>query len=144
MAVVTTTHQGRPCGLTVNSFASVSLDPPLVLVCVSRAARAYACLEATGRFTVNVLAEGQERVARLFASLADDKFRDLAYRPSPHGDPLIDGVHAWMDCAVVDRHPGGRTHTVYIASVVGLGTGEGRPLIFYNAAYVGLGDATRS
>lgn len=140
VTVVTTTHGGRPCGLTVNSFASVSLDPPLVLVCVSHAARAFKCIDAEGRFTVNVLAEGQDRVARLFASTVADKFASLSYRRSPAGDPILDGVHAWMDCEVVARHPGGRTHTVYVGRVTALAAGTGRPLVFYTGKYTGLTD----
>ncbi|MBI2323673.1 MAG: flavin reductase [Chloroflexi bacterium] len=139
VAVVTTTHEGRPCGLTVNSFASVSLDPPLVLVCVSQAARAFKCIDAEGRFTVNVLAEGQDALARLFASTVSDKFADVAHRPSPHGDPVLDGVHAWFDCEVVARHGGGRTHTIYVARVTALAEGSGRPLVFHGGKYGGLG-----
>lgn len=135
VTVVTTTHEGRPCGLTVNSFASLSLDPPLVLVCVSRAARAYACIEATGRFTVNVLAEGQDRIARVFASRATDKFAHVGHRRSPQGGPILDGVHAWLDCEVAARHPGGRTHTVYVGRVTALATGPGRPLVFHGGRY---------
>lgn len=138
VTVATTFHEGRPCGLTVNSFTSVSLDPPLVLVCVSRAARAYACVEATGHFAVNVLADGQEAIARIFASTAEDKFRDLAYRRSPHGNPLLEGICAWMDCEVTARHAGGRTHTIYLARVIALAAGHGRPLVFYRGKYTGL------
>ncbi|MDE3112500.1 MAG: flavin reductase family protein [Chloroflexota bacterium] len=142
VTVVTATHGGRPCGMTVNSFASVSLEPPLVLVCLAHAARAYACVDAAGRFAVNVLAEGQEAVARAFASKVEDKFADVAYRTSPHGSPILDGAHAWLDCEVVARHPGGRTHTIYVARVVALAAGRGHPLVFHAGQYRGLGPAT--
>lgn len=135
VTVVTSVHAGRPCGITVNSFASVSLEPPLVLISVARKARAHACLEASGAFAVNVLAEGQEDLARLFASLAEDKFTGLAYRLSPGGQPLLRGIHAWLDCAVVERRPGGRTHTLFTAEVTALGSGRGRPLLFHGSAY---------
>jgi flavin reductase (DIM6/NTAB) family NADH-FMN oxidoreductase RutF len=141
VAVVTTTHEGGPCGLTVNSFASVSLDPPLVLVCVAHAARAYACVEAEGHFVVNVLGEGQERIARVFASLAHEKFTGVGHRPSPRGDPILDGVHAWIECDVVARHPGGRTHTIYVGRVTALAVGHGRPLVFHGGRYTALADA---
>lgn len=141
VTVVTATHAGKPCGLTVNSFNSVSLDPPLVLVCVARSARAFACLDVEGRFAVNVLAEGQADVARLFASKAEDKFAELPYRTSPHGSPLIEGAHAWLDCEVVARHGGGRTHQIYVARVVALATGHGQPLVFHAGRYKGLGPA---
>jgi flavin reductase (DIM6/NTAB) family NADH-FMN oxidoreductase RutF len=140
VAVVTTTHEGRPCGLTVNSLASVSLDPPLVLVCVSRAARAFRCIDAEGRFTVNVLAEGQERIAHLFASTATDKFAGLEHRASPNGGPILSGAHAWLDCDVIARHAGGRTHTIYVGRVTALAGGIGRPLVFYAGRYGALAD----
>ena len=145
VTVLTTVHDGRACGLTVNSFTSVSLDPPLVLACVAHSARAYACIDAEGRFTVNVLSEGQEAIARLFSSkVAEDKFGGLAHRPSPHGFPILDGAHAWIDCEVVARHPGGNTHTIYVARVTALAAGTGRPLIFHLGRYAGLGGATDS
>lgn len=140
VTVVTTVHDGRPCGITVSSFTSVSLDPPLVLVAIARTARAYRCLAASRRFAVNVLAEDQERLARLFASLAEDKFAGLSYRRSPTGQPLLRGIHGWLDCEVVRTHPGGRTHTLFIAAVRALGPGRGRPLLFHRRAYTGIAD----
>lgn len=142
VTVVTATHEGRPCGLTVNSFTSVSLEPPLVLVCLARSARAYACVDAEGRFAVNILAQGQEEIARVFASNSEDKFSEVAYRLSPHGSPIIDGVHAWLDCEVVARQPGGRTHVIYVARVGALAAGRGRPLVFHAGRYRALGPAT--
>jgi 3-hydroxy-9,10-secoandrosta-1,3,5(10)-triene-9,17-dione monooxygenase reductase component len=141
VTVVTAAHEGRPCGLTVNSFTSVSLDPPLVLVCVSRTARAFGCIEATGRFAVNVLGEGQEPVARVFASLVDEKFAGLAHHASPAGNPILDGVCAWLDCEVVARHEGGRTHTIYVGRVTAHDTPGGRPLVFHAGRYVRLATA---
>lgn len=141
VTVVTAVHDGRPCGLTVNSFASVSLDPPLILVCISRRSRAYRCLEAAGRFAVNVLADDQEGLARLFASLAEEKFAGLSYRRSPGGSPILDGVHAWLDCEVTERHPGGNTHTIFVARVTTLEAASGSPLAFYRGSYRPLGSA---
>lgn len=143
VTIVTTTHEGRPCGLTANSFTSVSLDPPLVLVCLSRGARAFACIEATGRFAVNVLAEGQEELARVFASTATDKFRAFEHTTSPGGAPLFRGVHAWLDCQTIARHPGGRTHTIHVARVTALATGPGSPLVFHAGTYTRLTATTR-
>ena len=140
VTVVTTTYEGRPCGITVNSFTSVSLEPPLILVSISRKARAHVCLEATGRFAVNVLSEGQEAIARLFASTAEEKFAGLVVRPSPLGNPLLDGIYAWLDCEVVARHAGVRTHTIYVARVDALASGPGRPLVFHVGAYTRLAD----
>lgn len=138
VSVVTTVHRDTLCGITVNSFTTVSLRPPLVLIAISKKARAHTCLEGSGRCAVNVLAEGQEHIARLFASLAEDKFAGLRYRLSPGGQPLLTGTHAWLECEVVARRGGGRTHTLYTASVTAVGAGRGRPLIFHRRAYASL------
>lgn len=143
VTVVTAAWEGRPCGLTINSFASVSLDPPTVLVCVSRAARANACIEAAGRYAVNVLAEGQEALARVFASKTESKFAGVAYHTSPNGAPIFDGAHAWIECDVVARHPGGHTHTIYVGRVTALGTGQGRPLIVHGGRFARVGGAVQ-
>ena len=138
VTVVTTVHRDSLCGITVNSFTTVSLRPPLVLISIAKKARAHACLEGSGRFAVNILAEGQDHLARLFASLAEDKFAGLRYRLSPSGQPLLTGTHAWLDCEVVSRRSGGRTHTLYTASVTAVGAGRGRPLIFHRRAYASI------
>ena len=144
VTIVTTTHEGQPCGLTVNSFTSVSLEPPLILICLARHARAHRCVEVTHHFAVNILTAGQEALARLFATKVEDKFRGLSYRPSPGGDPILDGVHGWLDCEVVATHPGGNTHTIYVALVTAMDVGAGAPLVFHHGAYTRLGSATRS
>jgi flavin reductase (DIM6/NTAB) family NADH-FMN oxidoreductase RutF len=134
VTVVTARHAGAPCGLTVNSFASVSLEPPLVLVCISRAARAQGCIEASGGFAVNVLAADQEPIARLFASLEEDKFAAVEHRPSPRGNPLIAGACAWLDCEIVASHPGG-THTIHVGRVTALESTSRPPLVFHRGRY---------
>lgn len=139
VTVVTAAHGSVACGLTVNSFASLSLDPPLVLVCVSRRARAHGCIEAAGGFAVNVLAEDQERLARLFASLEEDKFGGVEHRPSPRGHPLLAGGCAWMECETVARHPGG-THTIHVGRVTALETTARRPLLFHRGTYARLAE----
>jgi 3-hydroxy-9,10-secoandrosta-1,3,5(10)-triene-9,17-dione monooxygenase reductase component len=138
VTIVTTLAGGTPWGLTVNSLTTVSLDPPLVLVSVSKRARAYAALARSRRFAVNVLADGQAPLARLFASLAEDKFDGVEYRRSPGGQPLIRGIHAWLDCAVVRTHAGGRTHTLFIAEVRAAAGGRGRPLVYHRRRYTRL------
>ena len=143
VTVVTAAADGRPCGLTVNSFASVSLDPPLVLVCLSRIARAYPCVDAAPRFVVNVLAEGQDDLARVFASTSTDKFAAFEHTSSPGGAPVFRGVHAWFECETIARHPGGRTHTIHVARVTALATGHGRPLIFHSGRYGSLAATER-
>lgn len=137
VTVVAARHEGLPCGLTVNSFASVSLDPPLVLVCLSRAARAYRCIRSAGGFAVNVLADDQEHLARLFASLDDDKFAAVEHRPSPRGHPLIAGACAWLECEIVASHDGG-THTIHVGRVTAMETTSRAPLVFHRGRYARL------
>lgn len=139
VTIVTASRDGKPCGLTVNSFTSLSLDPPLVLVCVNRTARSYPCLEAAGQFAVNVLAQGQEELSRRFASQEEGKFSGLSFHAgAATGAPILDGVHAWLECRVLERFPGGNTHTVLIGSVEALGAGAGEPLLFYGGRYAAL------
>lgn len=139
VTIVTASREGTPCGLTVNSFTSFSLEPPLVLICLNRSARSYPCVEEAGRFAVNVLERGQEELSRRFASREEEgKFAGLSFRPGAKtGAPILDGVHAWLECRVLERFPGG-THTVFVASVESLWAGEGEPLLFHRGRYATL------
>ena len=139
VTIVTASREGTPCGLTVNSFTSLSLDPRLVLVCVNRNARSYPCLEAAEHFAVNVIARGQVELSRRFASQEKDKFAGLSFHAGAlTGAPILGGVHAWLECRVLERFPGGNTHTVFIGSVEAVGTGVGEPLLYYRGSYAGL------
>ena len=137
VAVVTSERDRAPCGLTVNSFTSLSLDPPLVLVCFDRGARSLPCVDVAGRFAVNVLAEGQEDLSRLFASKEEQKFTTVRTRPGATGLPLLVGAHAYLECTVTERHDGG-DHVIFIGRVDAVSAGEGRPLLFYRGRYDGL------
>ncbi|WP_440976053.1 flavin reductase family protein [Pseudoxanthomonas winnipegensis] len=92
--------QGRPIGFTANSFASVSLDPPLLLVCLARSSRNLAAFTQGPGFAVNVLAEHQKDISNRFAQPVQDRFAGLDWRAGPHGAPLIETVAAWFDCAL--------------------------------------------
>ena len=136
VTVVTTRgDDGRPCGLTASAFTSVSLTPPLILVCVDRVARAHDALVAYGWFAVNVLGRDQEALSRHFASTTlDDKFTGLAFRDGLAGLPLLEDVVAWLECRVVDRHPGG-DHTIFVAQVERAAVSGGSPLVYFRSAY---------
>jgi flavin reductase (DIM6/NTAB) family NADH-FMN oxidoreductase RutF len=126
---------GQPCGLTVNSFCSVSLDPPLVLVCVERTAASHLCLEESGVFAVNVLAGTRERTARRFASWDQpNKFEGVAYRRESTGAPVLEEALAWVDCRIWRAHEAG-DHTVFIGEVVAGDALEGAPLLYYRGGY---------
>lgn len=125
----------RPVGLAVNSFTSVSLRPPLVAFCVSRASSTWPQLRTTGAFCVNVLAEDQEALSRTFATHGLDRFKGLGWRPAPSGAPVLAGILAWVDCAVDAEYEAG-DHLIVLGRVLDLGLDhEGRPLVFYRGGY---------
>jgi len=135
VTIVGTKHQPEGvCGLTVNAFASVSLEPPLVLVCVDRNSNTHGCIEASGLFTVNVLASGHEDLATSFARKRDDKFNGLAHRVADSGVPIMEDVVAWLECRVRDVFEGG-DHTIFLGEVLRAEEGDGRPLVFFRSGY---------
>lgn len=140
VTVVTTRSDGVPHGMTVNAFASVSLDPLLILVCVDRSASLHPMLAASGVFAVTVLGGGQERESMFFASPerpgGRDQFAGIAWHDAPvTGSPVLSGGLAYLDCRLVEVLPGG-DHSVFLAEVVDAGTlRDGDPLVFYQSRY---------
>jgi len=140
VTVVTTTTPAGPHGLTVNAFASLSLEPAQLIVCLKRENRSYAAFAAASHFAVNVLAEGQVGLSRLFASDREHKFHEIGYRNGPSsGAPLLDGVHAWLECAVAARLDVAGTHAIVIGSLLASGLGEEPPLLFHRGRYHRIG-----
>jgi len=125
---------GRPEGMTVNSFASVSLDPPLLLWSIRREAASRAAFESSGHFAVHVLAEAQRGLAERFARPAPDgggsRFEGLAWHPGRAGSPLLEGALARFECATEALHPGG-DHVIMLGRVLAWELGEGEPLLFH-------------
>lgn len=137
VSVVTTLrHDGSPCGLTVSSVASVSLDPPLVLVCIDREADSHDCIAEAGFFAASFLGEeGGESLARRFSAWdVDDKFAGVAYSGRGSGAPVLDAALAWVDCRVTHALPGG-DHTIYVGRVEAADAREGTPLVYYRGGY---------
>jgi flavin reductase (DIM6/NTAB) family NADH-FMN oxidoreductase RutF len=137
VTVVTTVKpDGGPCGLTVNSFCSVSLEPTLVLVCVEVDADSHDCIVAKGHFAVNVLAESKgEVLSRRFATWeVEDKFQGVAYREERSGAPVLDDALAWIDCRVAQQIPAG-DHTIFLGEVLDADVQEGGPLVYYRGGY---------
>ena len=135
VVVTSRTPDGRPCGLTANSVASVSLEPLLVLVCVDRAAASHACIVDGGAFALSILGRADEPVARRFA--AGDRavrFDDLAYRTEVTGSPVLASSLAWLDCRVRDVHDAG-DHSIVVGEVVACDATEGDPLVFFRGEY---------
>jgi flavin reductase (DIM6/NTAB) family NADH-FMN oxidoreductase RutF len=141
VTVVTARAGDRTHGMTVSAFTEVSLEPPLVLVCIYRAAKMRSLIEAGGAFAVNILARGQEALAQRFASreAEDRRFSDLACETAVTGAPLLAGAVAQLDCRLESAHESG-DHTIYIGEVVDTRLSEGDPLVFYDRGYYGLAD----
>ena len=128
---------GDPVGLTVNAFTSVSLDPPLVLICIHRDAEAHDLLLQAGQFGVSFLRAEQEELAVLFSTLdPDDRFRDLVVPHGPFGNPLVEGALAWMECRIHQVHPGG-DHSIIVGEVLGCDAADGNPLLFFRGSLMG-------
>lgn len=142
VGVVTSIDSDRPVGVTIQSFCSLSLEPPLILLCPSRASTTWPRIRKSGRLCVNVLAEGQADVARQFARTGGDKYRGTAWRPAPvTGSPVLEEALAWIDCDLQSEHDGG-DHTVAICRVLALDADHGRrPLVFFQSGFQRLFEA---
>jgi flavin reductase (DIM6/NTAB) family NADH-FMN oxidoreductase RutF len=139
VTVVTTVLEGHRKGFTANAFSSVSIDPPLVLICVSRQSRTHPLIAEAGTFCVNMLRLEQRELAVRFAShTAADPFAGLACHPGPTGSPIIDDALAYLDCTLAEEHTAG-SHTIFVGAVVTCGFGAGSPLGYFNADYRDFG-----
>jgi len=136
VTVVTAGTEGGPVGLCVGSFTSVSLHPPLVAFCAGYSSTSYPLIEAAGHFCVNILAEDQEEIARVFADKGDDKFSGIGWRPSVvTRAPVINDVLAWIDCEIDAIHEAG-DHWIVVGRVLDLEIGhEGGPLVFFRGGF---------
>lgn len=121
-------------GLTVTAFSSLSLDPPLVLVCIDKRARIHDRLKKGGNFAVNFLAEDQEVVSRRFASSEPDPFRETGYSLGATGAPVLHGAIAAVECRIVNLLPGG-DHTIVVGEVEATEVREGKPLMYFRGGY---------
>lgn len=129
-------------GITVNSFTSLSLDPPLCLVCIQHDARAHREIPAAGGFAVNILAADQAVISDRFAGRTklDDPFAGLDLDQAPSGAPVFRGALGYLDCTLHAELPGG-DHTIYIGRVLhAAARGDGEPLLFYGGRYRALGN----
>jgi flavin reductase (DIM6/NTAB) family NADH-FMN oxidoreductase RutF len=137
VTVITAMGSDGPVGLAVGSFCSVSLDPPLVAFFPDKRSSSWPQIQQAGRFCVNILAEEQEDICRVFASKGTDKFAGLGWKPTVNGSPRLDEVLAWIDCEIDAVHDAG-DHEIVVGRVVALDVartdGPG-PLVFYRGGY---------
>lgn len=136
--VTARTPAGEPIGLTVNSFNSVSLDPPLIVWSLSNDLPSRPLFEACEYYAINVLAEDQAELSQRFASRTGDRFSGLEYEQGVGGVPLFKGCCARFECRNTVRHAGG-DHVVFISEVVGFDREERLPLLYFSGAYRRLG-----
>ena len=139
VTVVTTSGEEHAYGMTANAFSSVSLDPPLVLVCVIANSEGSQHIQRNGCFAVNILEAGQEPLSRYFASRdrprGGDAFRDVSHRIGTSGSPIIDGAVGFLDCRLHAEHDAG-DHQIFIGEVLELGfQADGKPLVFHGGQY---------
>jgi flavin reductase (DIM6/NTAB) family NADH-FMN oxidoreductase RutF len=144
VTVVTTEHDGTLRGVTVSAFSSVSLDPPLVLVCIANESESKAWMAESGIFAVNILSDEQEFLSERFAArapLVNAHFDGVPYHTAITGSPILDGSIAWYDCRVDAMHDGG-DHTIFIGRVEAIGLGDERkpPLMYFANRYAGVKD----
>lgn len=138
VTVVSSLHQGIRHGMTVSSFTSISLEPPLVLVSLSKEARTHDLVQQSGIFGLTLLNQSQQQISDRFAgrtSEDQDRFADLESFTLRTGAPFIQGGLSFLDCKVIASQDVG-DHTLFIGQVVDLQAGpDGAPLIYYNRAY---------
>jgi 3-hydroxy-9,10-secoandrosta-1,3,5(10)-triene-9,17-dione monooxygenase reductase component len=139
VTVITTTHDGRPAGMTASAVCSLSLDPVLLLVCIDNRLSTHRAIDASRRFAVNVLGDGDEALARRFARPAEDKFAGV---PLIEGSdpPLLARAIASFVCDVQERVPGG-DHSIFIGRVLSCAATPGcRPLLYFRSSFGTLRD----
>jgi flavin reductase (DIM6/NTAB) family NADH-FMN oxidoreductase RutF len=139
VTVITTSLDGHDYGMTANAFSSVSLDPPLVLICVVNGTEGCESITTNGIFAVNVLAAHQEPLSRFFSSKdrprGAEGFADIAHRRVASGAPVLDECAAFMDCRVSAQHVAG-DHTIFIGEVMAIDANpEAEPLLFHAGRY---------
>jgi flavin reductase (DIM6/NTAB) family NADH-FMN oxidoreductase RutF len=138
VTVATTCQGNRRLGITVNAFTSVSLNPPLVLICIERASRVRDAFIKSGFFAVNILSSEQEDLSACFAGNSANRFEQFCDAPShveATGAPVLDESLGFVDCRIEQVYDGG-DHDILLGRVLALGVGEGQPLLYYRSHYI--------
>ncbi|MEP9352025.1 flavin reductase family protein [Xanthobacter sp. KR7-65] len=135
IAVVMAKDEQGPIGVTVNSFSSVSLDPPLILFCMARTLNSLERLEKATAYSVNILLGSQKDISNRFARAGEDKFADVAWTDGRLGAPLLTPAHAVFECVPYAHYDGG-DHVIFVGRVVHMhAEGEDDPLLYYRGSY---------
>ena len=134
ITIVTATDEGEPVGFSCQSFAALSLDPPMVILAPAKSSTSWPRIARAGSFCVNILGEHQEAVCRAFAVSGGDKFDGVDWTPGVTGSPLIDGSLATVECTLGAIYEGG-DHELVTGHVLDMEIGKGTPLIFYRSGF---------
>jgi flavin reductase (DIM6/NTAB) family NADH-FMN oxidoreductase RutF/DNA-binding GntR family transcriptional regulator len=134
VTVITTTEEGHDVGSTASAVTSLSMEPPMLLVCLNRSSTTGQTVDRVGKFAVNILDENQTDLAFHFASHARDKFSGVDVARGVEGLPLLDKSLAQLECVVVERATGG-SHTIFLAEVISAKAGRGTPLTYYRGSF---------
>lgn len=132
--LTTRDSHGRPYGLTANAVSSLSLEPPLLLICIDKKAETHPHFLDSKCFVVNILGEHQEDLSTKFAKSGGDKFGDLPYSTNQNGVPILEGTLAHLECCIVETHEGG-DHVIHIGEVHHAESRGGNPLLFFQGKY---------
>jgi flavin reductase (DIM6/NTAB) family NADH-FMN oxidoreductase RutF len=139
VTVVTSFREGEPRGITVNAFASVSIEPPSLLICVNREARSYLFIASSRVFCVNVLAGDQRELAERFSGkVRERQFADVAYSIDATGAPVLDGTIAHFDCELSHEYAIG-SHSILVGRVMSCSARPGSPLGYFNGGFHDFG-----
>lgn len=135
VTVVTTKDLGgRPHGITVSAFSAVSLEPPLVLICIDKQTASHYAFEETGRFAVNILHEDQVTISAQFASPLLDKFDGINFREGIAGIPVLEDALVNLECRLKHAYEGG-DHTIFVGEIERTTVRDGKPLVYFYGDY---------
>lgn len=147
VTVITTLSGDKLIGVTASAFNSVSAEPPLVLVCLSRKLYTHRVVEESGIFAVNILSAGQAEIGKLFAGMypqVQDRFAGLAYTTAVTGAPILPATAGWLDCEVRQAYAGG-DHTIFVGEVLAASASEQvEPLVYHNHRWGQFAEQARS
>ena len=135
--VTTKAGDGSDQGMTVSAFCSLSLEPPLILICIEKTASVHAALTQANGFVINVLAASQEQIARRFSIVDIDRFDGVGFTRSAEGYAILDDALSVIECRRQALHDGG-DHTIIVGEVDASRVGAGTPLLYYRGGYAEL------
>jgi len=133
-AVTTKDANGKLLGITVSAFCSVSLSPPMVLICIEKTAGCHYAFEESNVFVVNILREGEAETSELFASVIDNKFEEIEYSLGIDGVPILTNALATLECRVKFSYHGG-DHSIFVGEVENVSVDDGSPLMYFRGNY---------